>query len=189
MTDVEIANLALGYLGVKPIVAFTDGSAEANLCQAFYGPTKQALLEERAWTFAKTEYSATPDATAPTFDWVARYAVPADCLRVLKVDDGEGTFRIGWERVGAFIHTDREVADLYIYGIDGTVAEALFSPSFSFALAARLAAEVCIPLTKDDTLHTKMLKVAEIKLREAAGLDGSQGKSERLRSDSLSLRR
>jgi hypothetical protein len=190
MTSSEICNLALGYLGTARIGTLgSDTSPQGVLCNAFYTAVKSALLEERNWTFAKKTWTATPG-TAPTHVvWVAAYAVPTGCLRVHRVDDGNGDYRIGWERVGANILTDDTPATLYIEGVDGSIAETTFSNAFIFALAARLAVELCIPLTENATLWGSLVKVAEMKLKEAAGADGSQGKSEKVRSDSLSLRR
>lgn len=190
MTDVEICNLALGYLGTNPIVALADATTEARLCTTFYGPVKKSLLAERNWTFAGRTWTATPAAAPTHATWTAAYAVPADCLRVHRIDDGEGRYDIEWERIGASILTDYEAATLYVEGIDGAVAEASFSDSFCFALAARLAAEICIPLTENATLWGSMHQLAEKKLKEAAGSDGSQGKSERVRAaSSLKQRR
>lgn len=189
LTDVDICNLALGYLGTNPISGLGDDANEARLCNAFYATVKAGLLEDRNWTFAKKTWTATAG-TAPTNPrWASSYPVPADCLRVHRVDDGNGDYRIGWEREGAFILCDDTPAPLYVEGVDGAVLESTFSSAFCFALAARLAAELCIPLTENATLHQTMVQLAEMKLKEAAGSDGSQGKSERLRSDSLARRR
>jgi len=194
MTAIEICNLALGYLASSPITTFADGTTAAKLCSAFYRPTKKALLEGRNWTFAKRFWSVTPG-TAPTDTvvWVGSYAVPATCLRVHRVDEGNGTYRIGWERVGANIYTDTAPATLYVEGIgateDDTTDEAGFSQAFCFALAAALAAEICIPLTENATLWAARAQLAEKKLKDAAGSDGSQGKSEQVRSDSIKQRR
>jgi hypothetical protein len=190
VTSSDICNLALGYLGTARIGTLgTDTSPQGVLCSAFYSTVKAALLEERNWTFAKKTWAATAG-TAPTHAvWIASYAVPTDCIRVHRVDDGNGDYRIKWERVGAAILTDDSPTTLYVEGVNGAVTEAEFSSAFIFALATTLAAELCIPLTENATLWASLVKLAEMKLKVAAGSDGSQGKSEFLRSDSLAQRR
>jgi len=132
-------------------------------------------------------------AAAPTHPvWVGAYAVPAECMRVQRVDDGSGDYRLGWERIGAQILTDDTPATIYVEGVYCPAAdgdEAGYPQAFCFALAAHLATELCIPLTENATLWTALLKVSELKVREASGSDGSQGRSEFIRSDSLARRR
>lgn len=190
LTDVDICNLALGYLGTNPIVALADATTEARLCNAFYGPVKLSLLEERNWTFAKHVWTANLLGALTNSKWVAEYLIPANCIRVHRVDDGSGAYDIEWERVGDRIYTDQAADPIYVEGVDDSVTENTFSSAFCFALAARLAAEICIPLTENTTLWQSMHQLAEKKLKEAAGSDGSQGKSEQVRSaSSLKQRR
>jgi hypothetical protein len=190
MTSSEICNLALGYLGTARIGTLgVDTSPQGVLLNTFYTSVKKALLEERNWTFAKKTWTATAG-TAPTHAvWTAKYPVPTDCIRVHRVDDGNGDYRIGWERIGADIYTDDNPTTLYVEGVDGATLEAVFSNAFIFALATALAVEVCIPLTENATLWGSLVQLAEVKLKVAAGSDGSQGKSEFIRSDSLSRKR
>jgi hypothetical protein len=191
MTNSQICNLALGYLATPPIGDLgVDTTPQGVLCSAFYPVVKAALLEARNWTFAMKTWTATKDVAAPvSVKYDASYPVPSGCVRVNRCDDGNGDYRIGWERVGALILTDDTPAPLYVEGVDGAVAEANFSSAFNFALAAQLAVELCIPLTENATLWASLVKVAEMKLKEASGSDGRQGKSEQMRSDSLAQRR
>lgn len=195
MDATGICNLALGYVGRGPISALgVDTSTAGALCNTFYYNAKHKLLAARNWTFAKEYWQVTPEAGDPPHPkWAASYAVPADCLRVHRVDDGTGSYDVEWEKVGGLICTERAVDTLYVEGVIGetgqTLDEAKFTPAFSFALAAELATHICLPLTKDVTLWSGMLKLAEKNLLEAAGVEGSQGRSERVTSDSLTRRR
>ena len=57
-----------------------------------------------------------------------------------------------------------------------------FSPLFIQALAARLAADLAIPLTQNTTLESAKYQLYLAKLTQAAARDGQQGKSQRIRS-------
>jgi hypothetical protein len=182
LTSSAICNVALGYLATAPIGTLgTDTTPQGVLCSAFYVSVKQQLLESRNWTFAKKTWAVTTLATPVAGDhpkWAGSYTVPTDCIRVHRVDDGSGLYDIEWERVGSRLFVSRKPTTLYVEGMDSTTAEASFSSAFDLALAASLAREICIPLTENATLWASMVKVAEFRTREAAGLDGSQGTSE-----------
>jgi hypothetical protein len=175
-----ICNTALGYLATAKIGTLgVDTSPQGVLCNTFYDPKKKAALETRNWTFAKKVWTNTVYAAADHPRWAGSCAVPADCLRVQRVDDGSGNYDIEFEKIGTKLNVSRKPATLYIEGVDGTCSEANFSFAFIFALAADLAQEMCIPLTENATLWASLLKVAEVKTKEASGLDGSQGTSEK----------
>lgn len=192
MTKTEICNLALGYIATPPLVSFdTDTTTQAVLCRAFYEPLKKAMLESRNWAFAKKTWKAGLLSPAPiSAKWTAAYLVPGDCLRAHRADDGSGLYLIEWERVGSKIYTDDNPTDLYVEGVDANTDEDEFSYSFTFALATALAVEICIPLTENATLWGSLVKLADMKTKEAAALDGSQGTSEKDNvAGSLSQRR
>jgi hypothetical protein len=53
----------------------------------------------------------------------------------------------------------------------------------------RLAAALAVPLKENRQLKADLWEEYKFELKEAGGLDGSQGKSEAVRSDYLSRRR
>lgn len=87
MTDVDIANLALSYLGDAANVTTLDpaeGSAQADHCARFLPIAKRELLESFPWSFAlRTAKLAryAPQEGAKYFD----YALPSDCVRLLNI--------------------------------------------------------------------------------------------------------
>jgi hypothetical protein len=186
-----ICNVALGYLSTAKIGDYTtDTTPQAVLCRTFYPVKKGALLESRNWTFAKKVWANTVWGAADHPRWAGSCVVPADCLRVHRVDDGSGRYDIEFEKVGTKLNVSRKPTTLYIEGVDGTCIEANFSFAFVFAIATEMAQEMCIPLTENATLWGALLKVAEVKVKEASGLDGSQGTSEKDNTTgSLSQRR
>jgi len=180
MTSQEICNVALGYLSTPKIGSLgVDTTPQGVLCNTFYAPKKKALLESRNWTFAKKVWPVTVWGAADHPKWAGSCAVPTDCLRVHRVDDGTGNYDIEFEKVGTKLNVSRKPTTLYVEGVDGACLEADFSFAFTFALATDLAQEMSIPLSENATLWASLVKVAEFKIKEAAGLDGSQGTSEK----------
>ena len=60
-----------------------------------------------------------------------------------------------------------------------------FSPLFIKALAAQLAADLAIPLTNSLKLAEAMMQRMSYFLEQAGGMDGVQGRSQKLRSTKL----
>ena len=67
MTDLEICNLALSWVGEKPITSLTAGGTVPDLCLASYAPVRRACLEAGEWSFAieRREVAADQSEAAP----------------------------------------------------------------------------------------------------------------------------
>lgn len=187
MTEVEICGAALNALGVKGIASLEDDSTEARACNTYYSLIRDRVLEDRVWSFAKTQYILAPDAAAPTFGFTRRFLVPSEVVRVHRVDDGSGTYRMPWDLLGEFIHADE--AAVYVTAVKREVDTALYSPAFTLCVALRLAVVLAVPLKENRQLKADLWDEYKFELKEASGLDGSQGKAEVTRSDFLSRRR
>lgn len=60
MTDLQLANLALGMVGAEMISALDTSSARASLCTAQLPAVRKAVIKSRAWTFA-TRWARLPE--------------------------------------------------------------------------------------------------------------------------------
>lgn len=183
MTDIEICSAALAALGTKGISSFDDDSAEARACKAYYSLVRDKVLEERVWSFARKQYVLSPDATAPTFGYTKRFLVPSEVVRVHRVDDGSGEYRMPWEMQGRYILADE--ATIYVTAVRKEVDTSLYSPGFTMCVALRLAVALAVPLKENRQLKADLWDEYTHELKEAAGVDGTQGKSEAVRSDFL----
>lgn len=88
-TPVDICNLALARLGDEANVQSIsppDGSTQAALCAQFYPIARDTLLSMRQWTFA-TVRAPLALLVGDTYHspWARAYALPNQCLSVLKV--------------------------------------------------------------------------------------------------------
>jgi hypothetical protein len=184
MDQVGICNLALGWLGVKPITAMDDATTEAELCDANWDAVRDATLEARQWTFAVERAQLAADASAPVSGWTARYQVPADCIRVLSADLGDDENDIQWQREGQFVVCD-EASPIFIRYLKRVEDTLLWSAGFTMAMAHRLAATLSTPLTENRSLQADLWRLYAVALKEAAALDGMQGKPEQRRTSTL----
>lgn len=201
-TEEQICNMALSYIGADTVTDIdTDGSTRADLCALHYPVVRDTVLSEREWTFA-VEHNIldTPDVTPPTNpEWGQRFPVAATTLRVLTVHpptDVASDFlteavlqssQIAWVKEGDWILCNYD--EISVRTIERITTVADFPDIFVQALAARLAAELAIPITANERLHQQMIAMYYTKLREAGAVDGMQGRSVRIRHRGMLARR
>ena len=149
MEFVSIYNLALSHIGETAATTSPDEqSEERKACEAFYPIAKNKLLELHDWSFASRTEPLAKLAETETFGWGGAYALPANCLRLQFLRDAtrmrpslyypiDRDYEVRAKGTGRILYTDCEnpVAGF----IAGDTSEALFSPSFSDALAWLLA--------------------------------------------------
>ena len=178
-SEVSICNLSLTAIGASPITALTDAAAEAVVCRAHYEVARDATLFEYPWPEAVGRASLAMLAAGPAYKYAYAYALPADCLRVLAIDDD----RTDWKVEGQTLVTNNST--VYVRYIKKLTDPNAFGPALLSAIAARLAAEVVMPLTGSRSLFADMWKVYDAKLRMAQSATGMQGSGDAILADSL----
>lgn len=91
-SDVDICNLALGFLGDSANVDAIDppeDSVEAEYCAKFYPIARDGLLNMHNWGFATKRTSPAQIAVPPESAgmWQYAYIAPGDCLTITRVFD------------------------------------------------------------------------------------------------------
>jgi hypothetical protein len=183
MSEVAICNQALGWVGGNLITSLGDSSNEARLCNANYADLRDAVLEDAVWSFAIKRARITKLVAAPEYGFASQFTLPSDTIRVLNVQDGGNDTDPDipeWQREGNTIVCDRDV--IYIKYIARITDTALFSSGFKQALAARIAADLSIPITQSRQVQSDMWSLYRAKLGDASTTDSLQGRSRRIRS-------
>lgn len=83
-SEVEICSNALRMLGANPIIALTDASTEARLCNGLYAGTRDDLIAQHPWNFCKRRVALAQLVDVPAFEYAVQYELPADCIGILK---------------------------------------------------------------------------------------------------------
>ncbi len=136
-----------------------------------YPAARDALLSLHPWSFATAQATLPRLAAKPVADFAHAFQLPAGFLRALSAGapgSGRGlSYRLFEDR----LHCDSEQVTLsYIFRPE----EGALPPFFASALATRLAAELCIPLTENTSRAQMLFAQAEAELRAARLADSQQ---------------
>jgi hypothetical protein len=175
-SDTQIANLALGRIGVsRTIASLDDRSAEAQAAKQWYAICRDAVLYDHPWPFASATATLALVQTDPSDEWGYRYRLPADCFRArylviplatdLGLDptgsiniiqqEGATAFEVTSDAQGGLLDTD--LASPVTLKYTRTLpSPAFFSPSFALAVAWRLAAELAPSLARKPEIAQAM---------------------------------
>ena len=170
-TKIDLCSRALVKLGANPIASFNEATAEAKVCTQLYEPTLESLLAAYPWRFALEKSELARLTTTPMADYQYAYQLPNDCVRVLSAGNGLKSQGLKYKIIGGTLHTD---SDRVIISYIAKPDESAFPPFFSNALIARLAAELCLPLTESTNRTDYMYSRAEEEFKAAKLTDSQQ---------------
>ena len=175
MTNTDICNMALSYLGKGKIISIdTDTSEEAVQCRMHYDHCRRMLLSKYTWVFAKRiEKLAQCFETVPGWDYC--YGYPAKCLAVRYVFDKDlknvaslkkNPFEV------AMLHDNQKVImtnieKAWVEYTQDTVEVDLFSEEFIEALAHYLAASMALALNGNAAIQQTQLQLYQIAFEAA----------------------
>jgi hypothetical protein len=182
ISEISICNQALTWLGQKPIVSFADQSTTAEWMRNNYEFLRDAVLEERSWTFA-TVKATTTVADVSVFGGMYDHPKQLNWLWVSRVwknvsarDPNNWVMDKTWRVEGEFIVSAHPT--IYTMGVQRISDTGKFSLLFVQALAARLAADAAVPLTENRQLQVDLWGLYQDKLMAAAARDGQQGSND-----------
>lgn len=186
-SDIEICNRALDMVGADPIMSFADAAKAAKLCQRNYAPVRDATLRAYPWNCA-IRRAVLPAATAPLWGFANAFELPQGpgepspyCLRLLRLE-GELDTDIVYRVEGRRILTD-EAAPLRVVYIARVLDPTQYDPLLDDAIAARLAVDLCIPLTQNGANMAALGDTYKAKLAEARRSDAQEGSAEQVAAD------
>ncbi len=188
-TEVQIVNIALSWLAQNSINALGDSQTEAKVMNANYATSRDKVIADHAWSFALRREVLAPIAAPAAFGTPNQFLIPSDVLRVFRVYRPSSNLNTRqlqnaeWVREGKYIvsYLDQVWAH-FIYRVTNSDE---YSPQFVHALAARLAADTAMVFTENRRMFEQMEALYTDKLADAVYADGSQGRTEVIRSTKL----
>ncbi|QYU68576.1 hypothetical protein J4558_00040 [Leptolyngbya sp. 15MV] len=137
-SEIDICNMALDHVSAPPIIALDGETETSRLCQRNYPLARDSGLRAYPWPSVRASAILAPLAEAPPWGFAYAYQVPADCLRVLVVQDDD--YR-GWRVEGRRLVTNQgpTLPIRYIRReTDTTQYDALLVDAIALNLAMRL---------------------------------------------------
>lgn len=147
ITDIDIANQALGYLGEQRISTMTEGTNEARAISLHFLQCLEELIESRRWSFGRSRQRLTQEEDKPLFGFKYSFQLPGDCLKVMDVmalaESGETLNPIpirNFEIEGRSLHSDYPYVGLvYVKESISSDLPPLMIRALVMLLAARVA--------------------------------------------------
>ncbi|KAA5605412.1 hypothetical protein F1188_10940 [Roseospira marina] len=171
LSAVALCSRALIAIGAGPLTSLDDGTAEAQVAGALYPGVRDALLSAHPWTFATAQTALARLSEVPAADFAHAYRLPGNHLRTLSAGAGGSGRGLVYRQAEARLWTDAPAVTLtYIFRPD----ESAFPAPFVEALAARLAAAFCLPLTESTSRAQLLHQLAEDAVRAARLIDSQQ---------------
>jgi len=189
-SKVDICNEALDLLGAQTIISLTENSKEARLCNRRFDTVRDSVLRSHPWNCAITRKEIAADSQTPAFGFSYQYSLPSDpyCLKVLSfwnsnVDSEIAAYdsQVMYKIEGRKILSDEATCRItYIGRITDTEQ---FDSILSNCIAYRLAAEISYAITGSTSVSANMFNLYEQRLREARGMDASEGMPDKIIAD------
>jgi hypothetical protein len=175
-SEVDIVNSALTKLGEARITSLDDNVKAAREMNAIYEMRRDNLLRAYNWSFAMERTSLSASSDSPAWGYTYEYNLPADCLRVVQVDDvwvipGYSNFIGGpdeepFKIEGRTIVTDIG-APLKVRYIKKVTNTGNYDPCFVETLAYDLAHEGCEAITQSNTKKESLRNGLADQIRQA----------------------
>lgn len=158
-SDTAICNMALLDLGHQKITAIGEATTAGEMCEIYYGPTRDALLRTHPWNFAIKRETLAAQSTAPNHEYDYAYPLPADFIRMIRTNlEAEGYDDGDWriEYVGStkcLVSNETTVKIEYVARVEDV---AQYDPLFVQILAKMLAVAMCMKLADNASLKSAL---------------------------------
>ncbi len=166
----QICNMALTKIGQTTISIITADTPTTNKLRTIYDQVLDEALTagpEKGWKFATTRVTVSVDAAEPDSEYEYRYAVPNQCLRIVKVHT-EGIDYTDWVREGQYILTNGVDDEINLTYVQRITNEGYFPSHFIKVLYTMLAYHLAFNIVQSkahanaiyEELHIKVLPKA-----------------------------
>jgi hypothetical protein len=172
---VNMVNSALNLLGASTITALTDDTKNARLSNQRYEPVRNRVFRSHAWNCLHKRVQLAQNSTAPVVEYDHAYALPSDCLRVLKIHNGSTDSiktDLDYKLEGRNIVTDIDTVFLIYIALDTDPNN--YDTYLRESISHQLAADLCYAITNNATLANQYMARADERLREARFIDATE---------------
>lgn len=170
-STVDICNGALNQLGASTIISLTEDSKNARLCNARYTQVRDSLFRSHPWNCLQKRVQLASDTDTPAWGFSYQFTLPADCLRVLRIEDYDSDYKIEGRKIVSNVST---MKILYIARIEDANQ---YDEILRETLSAALGADIAYAITSSNPVAQNMYSLFQEKLREARFVDATEGQN------------
>ncbi len=172
-SDTDILNDALIQIGEQRINSIDDDNKRARLGKIIYDKARDALLRAHPWNFAVKRIELTSaSSTAPVYGFSKAFNLPDDFLRFIKTEAPNYPFALENHLGSRAILADRSSVQ-FRYVADVTDPNQ-FDELFKRVLATRIALDLAISLTRNQSLRDRLRAEFEDTMAEAQFADSQE---------------
>lgn len=173
--DIDLANLALLFLGADPVAALDDSNKRSSALRRLLPISKREILDIFPWSSCLKRVKLAPEASAPTFGWSCSFRLPPDCVKPwfvngLRIPNAYMAYE------GRKILANENLVNV-IYVAE--IPYASMPQSLLSAIAARLAMNAMITIGIGEKKMPSVIHLADSRLEEACDADKIGGELER----------
>lgn len=183
----EICNLAIAKIGHEGFIASLDEDSKgARIFNNIYIPTRDAVLSQHLWRFARKRAVLAPLTEVPPFRNITGenyFQYPDDCLRIIGTDQEYFASGTPWAREGDKIIAPTDTLKL-VY-IQRVKEPTFYDPCFVDALACRLGMEASTSILKDKQMREQMQRDYDRSILRAAHASATEQSGERYISEAF----
>ena len=172
---VNICNSALNLIGASTISALTEDTKNARLCNQRYEPVRNRVFRGHNWNCLIKRVQLAANSTDPVVEYAKSYALPSDCLRVLKIHNGTTdsiASDLDYKIEGKNIVTDQTTVYVVYVALDEDPNN--YDSYLREAISHQLAADLAYAITNNATLANNYMTRADERLREARFIDATE---------------
>ena len=172
---VNICNSALNLIGASTISALTEDTKNARLCNQRYEPVRNRIFRGHNWNCLNKRVQLAQNSIAPVIEYTYAYALPSDCLRVLKIHNGTTdsiATDLDYKVEQKNIVTNQTTVYLVYIALDEDPNN--YDAYLREAISHQLAADLAYPITNNATLAKNYMVRANERLREARFVDATE---------------
>ena len=171
-TEVDICNIALFKVGAERISSLAENNKRAKLCNDLYALERDNLLYSHPWNFAIVRAELSPVVAAPLFGYTKQFQIPSDCLRVIATEYDEYVDTFDYRIEGDKLLCDE--ATIKVEYIKQQTDVSKYTPKFIEALGLQIAARIAYAMTNSNSLSERIIKEADLALRDARSFDAQE---------------
>jgi hypothetical protein len=171
----------LSELGEKSITSLSDSTERARLCNLFFDDAVKTVLREHNWRCATKRQQLSRLEAAPAFGFEYQFEIPSDWIRTSELDIDEDGYK--WSQEDNKILTDEESVYMkYVYFLNNP---AKWDSQLTECVEAFLAYKLSLGIAGKVSYKDAMLKLYDMRLKKAKGIDSFEGTQDELVSTVL----